>query len=227
VLALRRWLDGVASLASFLSTVLASSAALAVGTGAGWWVHTLAGELPGALAGLVLYGVVFGFLQRPMVDYMADRSLLWVPVNAAASVLGAITMLAAFDVSGGRRDTLQFRYVGIVYAILTGVAFLWMTRRTRRALAALRDRPAYVADQHSSVVLMAPGGAVGAGYATEYEPDVLEIHEHRIYRVHRVPRRVITRSGGPTGRDGRARDQGAADAEDGPDIVDAQYRVLS
>jgi hypothetical protein len=34
VLALRRWLDGTASLASFLSAVLASSAALIVGTGA-------------------------------------------------------------------------------------------------------------------------------------------------------------------------------------------------
>src|SRR5438045_2984502 len=33
VLALRRWLDGAASLASFLSTVMASLVALAVGTG--------------------------------------------------------------------------------------------------------------------------------------------------------------------------------------------------
>lgn len=35
VLALRRWLDGAASLGSFLSTILASAAALATGTAAG------------------------------------------------------------------------------------------------------------------------------------------------------------------------------------------------
>jgi hypothetical protein len=139
VLALRRWLDGAASLGSFLSAVLASSAALCLGTTSGWWLHTLAGELIGALAGLVVYGTVFGFLQRPMLDYLVRNSLLWVLANAAASVLGVLAMLAAFDVSGGRRDTLQFRYVGVVYALLTGVAFLWMTRETRRALAAERD----------------------------------------------------------------------------------------
>lgn len=229
VLALRRWLDGVASLASFLSTVLASSAALAMGTGAGWWVHTLAGELPGALAGLMLYGVVFGLLQRPMVDYMADRSLLWVPVNAAASVLGAIAMLAAYDVSGGRRDTLQFRYVGIVYAILTGVAFLWMTRRTRRAMAAERHGSTYVSDQHSLAAPSVPLGATGAGYVTDYDPEVLEIHEHRVYRVQRVPKGVNTGDDGQAGSSDRVSRHDASDPCDRPEpeIIDATYRVLS
>lgn len=136
VLALRRWLDGAASLGSFLSTVLASSLALATGTSAGWWAHIAAGDLAGVFVGLVAYGPVFGFVQRPMVDFLARHSLLWVPVNAAASVLGAMAMLAAFDVSGGRRDMLQLRYAGIVYSLVTGVAFLCMTRQTRRAMSA-------------------------------------------------------------------------------------------
>ncbi len=135
VMALRRWLDGAASLGSFFSTVLASSSALVAGTLAGWCVHTAAGDTVGILSGVVAYGCVFGFLQRPMLDYLARNSFLWVPANAAAALLGALGMLAAFDVSGGRRDTLQFRYVGVVYAVVTGLAFLWMSRETRRAFA--------------------------------------------------------------------------------------------
>lgn len=196
VLALRRWLDGAASLGSFFSTVLASSSSLAAGTAAGWWVHTVAGDLIGALAGLVIYGCVFGFIQRPMVDYMARHSLLWVPVNAAASVLGAMGMLAAFDVSGGRRDMLQFRYAGVAYALVAGAAFIWMTRWTRRAMADRRTvngdttTPYTHYTRDSAPVQTVRGGrgianqpgddVSNAGFVT----GVLEVHEHRIYRVY-------------------------------------------
>ncbi len=254
VMALRRWLDGAASLASFLSTVIASSLALAVGTCSGWWAHTVAGDLIGALVGLMAYGGVFGFLQRPMVEYMADRSLLWVPVNAAASVLGAMAMLAAFDVSGGRRDTLQFKYVGIVYAIITGVAFLLMTHTTRRAMTA-RSVTAQHADAGDSAAwppapapgviasgprfefgsTNAPGrgpgyqagrGAHNLGYTPDYASDLVEIHEHRIYTMRRGFRHVDSESGAHEHGSGFADGQGLAGPADGQDTIDTTYRVI-
>ena len=187
-----------------------------------------------------------------MLDYLVRNSLLWVLANAAAAVLGALAMLAAFDVSGGRRDTLQFKYVGVVYALVTGVAFLWMTRETRKALAAERDAR-YVSGQPafpSSPSLPLHGAGFSGLDYTDYDPDVIEIHEHRIYRVHRVPRvpgDPIIRSGnypgniGDTGdtddagSTGRTRSTGntggppghsQADARGEPDIIDTTFRVL-
>lgn len=246
VLALRRWLDGAASLGSFFSTVLASSSALAAGTTAGWWVHTVAGDLIGALAGLVIYGCVFGFIQRPMVDYMARRSLLWVPVNAAASVLGAMAMLAAFAVSGGRRDMLQFRYAGIVYSLVAGAAFLWMTRRTRRAMADrrtvngdtttpythyTRDSAPVQTVRGGHGVANQPGDDVSnAGFETGVETGVLEVHEHRIYRVYPAYRSSgdhDARHRGYSDTPGhRSEDGDISNSGDGPEVIDAKYRVI-
>jgi hypothetical protein len=212
-LALRRWLDGAASLGSFLSTVLASSSALATSTGAGWWMHNVAGDLAGLLVSLVTYGSLFGFVQRPMVDYMAQHSILWVFANAAASVLGATAMLAAFDISGGRHDALQFRYAGIAYAIVTWAAFLWMTRQSRSAMAAQHADETNLAAWRttSSPGIAAPWprfetgstNAPGRGpsyqgdrdkYNLDFAPDELEIHEHRIYSVRRGFRPLDTES---------------------------------
>ncbi len=237
VLALRRWLDGAASLGSFLSTVLASSGALTVGTGAGWWVHTVAGDLAGALTGVIAYGTVFGFVQRPMLDYMARHSLLWVPVNAVSSVLGAMAVLAAFDISGGSRDMLQFRYAGIAYSLVTGAAFLWLTRHARRTLAVRNANNAHAAGHHPVPgepveweLNSVPDRAYSAGYTmngAEYDPSVLEIHEHRIYRVHRVPGDTKAGHRGYTNAPGRAPEQrGSSNSGDGPDVVEAVYRVI-
>lgn len=235
VLALRRWLDGAASLGSFLSAVLASCAALTLGTTIGWWVYRVASDLIGALTGLLVYGSVFGFLQRPMLDYLARNSLLWVPANAIAAVLGALAMLAAFDVSGGSRDTLQFRYVGVVYALVTGIAFTWMTRETPRALA---DRwGSYASGQPFSSSLQLPRADLSGTDYTDYDPDVLEVHEHRIYRiyrVHRVPRVSNAPNVGSanypgssgSGSGGGPSGHSPPDASGAPDVVDGTFRVL-
>ena len=217
VLALRRWLDGAATLGSFLSTVLASSAALGVGTGVGWWMHTVAGDLAGVIMGLVAYGSVFGLIQRPMVDYMARYSLLWVPINAAAAILGAMALLAAFDVSGGRRDTLQFRYVGLVYAIVTGISYLWMTRQTRRAMA-IERRSSRVSGQPAPFTLQSPGVMSSGVDGTERDADLLQIHEYRVFTVREVPH--DEHAGGPSGAN-------PVNSGDAPDIIDTTFRVLS
>jgi hypothetical protein len=220
-----------------LSTVLASSAALTVGTGAGWWVHTVAGDLAGALTGVIAYGTVFGFVQRPMIDYMARHSLLWVPVNTVSSVLGAMAVLAAFDISGGTRDMLQFRYAGIAYSLVTGAAFLWLTRYTRRTMAVRHSNYAHAAGNHPVPVEPVEwelngvsDRAYSAGYTmngAEYDPSVLEIHEHRVYRVHRVLGDTNAGHSGYTDAAGRASEQeGSSNSGDGPDVIDAIYRVI-
>jgi hypothetical protein len=237
VLALRRWLDGAASLGSFLSTVLASSGALSVGTGAGWWAHSVSGDLAGALTGVIAYGTVFGFVQRPMLDYMAPHSFLWVPVNAISALLGAMAVLAAFDISGGRRDMLQFRYAGIAYSLVTGAAFLWLTRHTRKTMAVRHSNDAHAAGNHPVPeepqeweLNSVPGREYSAGYpmeGAEYDPGVLEVHEHRVYRVQRVPGDTNARHSGYTDAAGRASEQGgSSNSGDGPDVVDAIYRVI-
>jgi hypothetical protein len=256
VLALRRWLDGAASLGSFFSTILASSSALAAATTAGWWVYTSAGDLPGVLSGVAVYGCVFGLIQRPMLDYMSGRSILWIPANAVASLLGAITVLAAFDVSGGRRDMLQFRYAGIAYAVVVGAAFLWLTRETRRAVASRPPSQRHTAEGYMAEGYMAEGymaeGYMAAeragqqvhreapGTATDPmrmprdaaipDPALLEIHEHRVYRVYPVPQDLDR---DPAGGADSARDlphpgdSGSQDRNNGPDVIDATYRVIS
>lgn len=237
VLALRRWLDGAASLGSFLSAVLASCAALSLGTTVGWWVYTVAGDLIGGLAGLVIYGSVFGVLQRPMLDYLTRHSLLWVPTNAIAALLGALAMIAGFGISGGSRDTLQFRYVGLVYALVTGIAFLWLTHEVRRALAADRELP----DASAFPVFPSsplPGASAGAEHP-DYDPDVLEIHEHRIYRVHRVPGKTVDPKARTSGSPGNTGDPGIPSSRgnrpheawgsrqvDAIDVIDGTFRVL-
>lgn len=228
-LALRRWLDGAASLGSFFSTVLASSTALASGTLAGWGAYSSVGDLAGAFFGVVVYGGVFGLIQRPMLDYMTTRSILWIPTNVVASVLGAVTMLAAFDVSGGRRDMLQFRYAGIAYALVVGAAFLWMTRETRRAMAArhigqhtLRHVPGIATDPVHVLRDMRD--------AARPDPPLLEIHEHRVYRVYNAPQDPNadrdSYADSPGTLPGRG-NSGSENGVDGPGVIDATYRVIS
>ncbi len=234
VLALLRWLDGAASLGSFLSTALASALALAVGTGAGWWVHTVAGDLAGGFAGLVIYGSVFGFVQRPMLDYMSNRSILWVPANAVASVLGALAVLAAFDASGGRREMLQFKYAGIAYALVVGVAFLLMTRQTRTVLARRRARQDHVAGHNSPPSSWELKGESGHPHDTRHntddlghDPGVLEIHEHCVYRIYPLPEDPHTLRDAHANASGRTSDPGVDPCfTDGPDVIDATYRVI-
>jgi hypothetical protein len=232
-LALRRWLDGAASLGSFFSTVLASSTALASGAMAGWWVYISAGDLAGVFTGVVVYGCVFGLIQRPMLDYMAPHSLLWVPVNVIASILGALALLAAFDVSGGRRDMLQFRYAGIVYSFVVGAALLWMTRETRRALAQRHlatDRTA------SALLPHVPGSALEGTEGALQEPfdqERMEIHVHQVYKVYPASRNSGNTDAYPGGNVGGPRAASDAthpepeDGEQGPDVIDASYRVIS
>lgn len=230
VLALRRWLDGAASLGSFFSTVLASSTALASGAMAGWWVYTSAGDLAGVFTGVVVYGCVFGLIQRPMLDYMARHSLLWVPVNVVASILGALALLAAFDVSGGRRDMLQFRYAGIVYSLVVGAAFLWMTRETRRAMAQMPQ-----ADERTAAELLPhePGSALEGTKGAFHEPfdqAPMEIHVHQVYKVYPASRNSDAYLGGNVGGPraaGDATHPEPEDGEQGPDVIDASYKVIS
>jgi hypothetical protein len=230
VLALRRWLDGAASLGSFFSTVLASSTALASGAVAGWWVYTSAGDLAGVFTGVSVYGCVFGLIQRPMLDYMARHSLLWVPVNVVASILGAMALLAAFDVSGGRRDMLQFRYAGIVYALVVGAAFLWITRETRRAMAQMPQ-----ADERMTSELLPhePGSALegtkGALHES-FDQARMEIHVHQVYKVYPPSGNTDAYPGGNVGGPRAAGDAARPEPEDGeqgPDVIDASYRVIS
>jgi hypothetical protein len=229
VLALRRWLDGAASVGSFFSTILASSSALVAGTIAAWWVHTSAGDLPGVVTAVVLYGCVFGLIQRPMLDYMAKRSILWIPANALAGVLGAATVLAAFDVSGGRRDMLQFRYAGVAYSLVVGAAFLLMTREIRRAMANERigQEGREVREDDRSDTSQGPAYEVRN---TGSDPALLEVHEHRIYRVYRPSQ------ASDLGRDSNAHspgsltgrgDLGPEDGDNGPVVIDADFRVIS
>jgi hypothetical protein len=229
VLALRRWLDGSASLGSFLSTILASSSALTAGTAIGWWLHTLAGDLVGALSGLLIYGCVFGFIQRPIVDYMSRHSMLWIPVNAAASVLGAMAMLAAFDVSGGRREILQFRYAGVVYSLVVGAAFLWMNHEMRKAVASR---------QHTAITHSTRDGEPGEPGTEQHpandinhlgpDPGVLEIHEHRVYRVYQRPGSSDAEHVHHDDDFDRPPEQtGGSNYSDKPDVIDTTYRVMS
>lgn len=225
VLTLRRWLDTAASLGSFFSTILASSSALIAGTLAGWWVHTAAGDLGGAFAGVVVYGLVFGLIQRPMLDYMSRYSGLWVPLNAIAAVLGAIAVLAAFDVSGGRRDMLQFRYAGLVYSLVVGVAFLWMTRETRKAMSNRRTTDLEPRDDSGS----APH-AIHEVRKAELDPTVLEIHEHRIYSVLRVADESKVDSERNAAAPSHLPDKNPAsfgDEKNSRDVIDTTYRVIS
>lgn len=233
VLALRRWLDGAASLGSFFSTVLASSTALASGAIVGWWVYTSAGDLAGVFIGVVTYGCVFGLIQRPMLDYMAPHSLLWVPVNVVALILGALALLAAFDVSGGRRDMLQFRYAGIVYSLVVGAAFLLMTRETRRATA---ERPQ--ADERMTSGLL-PREPASAHEGTEgalhesFDRARIEIHLHQVYKVYPASGNSGNTDPYPGGNVGGPRAAGDAthpepeNGEQGSDVIDASYRVIS
>lgn len=134
-LALRRWLNGAAAAGSFLSTVLASTVGLAAGTLLGWCLQGVWGETAGALSGLIVYGVVFGLIQSPMVAYVTHRPWVWVPANMAAAVLGALVLLVRFDLSGGRPEMLQFRYIGLIYALVVGIVFLVLSRRVRKSIA--------------------------------------------------------------------------------------------
>ena len=261
VLALRRWLDGAASLGSFFSTILASSSALAAATTAGWWVYTSAGDLPGVLSGVAVYGCVFGLIQRPMLDYMSGRSILWIPANAVASLLGALTVLVAFDVSGGRRDMLQFRYAGIAYSLVVGAAFLWMTRETRRAITSRPPSQRHTAEGHTAQRHTAEGytaqrhtaegytAAERAGQQVLHDtpgaatdpmrmlrdaaiagPALLEVHEHRVYRVYSVPQDLDRDQAVDVDsvRDLPDRgDSSSQDRDNGPDVIDATYRVIS
>lgn len=233
VLALRRWLDGAASLGSFFSTILASSSALAAAITAGWWVYTSVGDLAGVFTGVAVYGCVFGLMQRPMLDYMSGRSILWIPANALASLLGALTMLAAFDVSGGRRDMLQFRYAGIAYSVVVGAAFLWMTRETRRAMA---ERPQADERMTSELLRNEPGFVVDRtdGVLHErFDEAPMEIHLHQVYKVYPASGNSGNTDAYPGGNVGGPRTAGDAthpepeNGEDGPDVIDAAYRVIS
>lgn len=230
VLALRRWLDGAASLGSFFSTVLASSTALASGAMAGWWVYISAGDLAAVFAGVAVYGCVFGLIQRPMLDYMARHSLLWVPVNVVASILGALAMLAAFDVSGGRREMLQFRYAGIVYSLVVGAAFLLMTRETRRAMAQMPQGDERIT---SELLVHAPGSALEGTEGAVQEPfdqARMEIHVHQVYKVYPASGNTDaypgSNVGGPRAA-GVATHLEPENGEQGPDAIDASYRVIS
>jgi len=195
---------------------------------------------------VAVYGCVFGLMQRPMLDYMSGRSILWIPANALASLLGALTVLAAFDVSGGRRDMLQFRYAGIAYAVVVGAAFLWMTRETRRVMASGPLVQRHTAEGYTAEGYMAteragqqvlhdtPGAATDRMRilrdAAIPDPALLEIHEHRVYTVYPVPQDLER---DPAGDADSARDlphpgvSGSQDREDGPDVLDATYRVIS
>ncbi len=224
VMALRWWLDGAASLGSFLSTVLASSSALAAGVVAGWWAHTQAGDLAGVLSGVVAYGCVFGLMQRPMLDYMAPRSILWVPVNVAASIVGAVALFAAYEASGSRRDMLQFRYAGLVYSLTVGIAFLRMTRETRKAMAAGRTG--------HDMLIEESGVDAGSARSVRHEaahPALLEIHEHRVYRVYQASQDPNTLQSGTAYGPRVIADPSRFNSEDGenePEIIDATYRVI-
>jgi hypothetical protein len=148
-----------------------------------------------------------------------------------------MAVLAAFDISGGRRDMLQFRYAGITYSLVTGVAFLWLTRHTRRTMAVRHANNTHVAGNHPVPgepveweLDGVPGRAYSAGYATdraEYGPGVLEVHEHRVYRVHRVLGDTNAGHSGHTDAAGRASEQrSSSNSGDGSDVVDAIYRVI-
>lgn len=161
-----------------------------------------------------------------MIDYISRRSIRWVPVNAAASVLGAVAMLAVFDVSGGRREMLQFRYAGTVYALVVGAAFLWMSRETRKAMANHQQR----------ATRLSPGDeGVGFAHNPAYdlsdagsEPDMFEIHEHRIYHVYKPrPDSGQELSHPAAASDDPSKRLAGPNSENGPDVIDASYRVIS
>jgi hypothetical protein len=181
----------------------------------------------------VVYGCVFGLIQRPMLDYMAPHSLPWVPVNVVASILGALALLAAFDVSGGRRDMLQFKYAGIVYSLLVGAAFLWLTRETRRAMA---ERPQADERMTSELLRNEPGFVVDRAQGALQEPfdeARMEIHLHQVYKVYPVSGNSGNTDAYPGGNVGGPRAAGDAthpepeNGEQGPDVIDASYRVIS
>ena len=235
VLTLRRWLDTPASLGSFFSTILASSSALISGTLLGWWVHGVAGDLVGAIAGVVIYGLVFGLVQRPMLEYMSHSPMLWVPVNAVAAVLGALSVLAVYDVSGGSREMLQFRYGGLVYSLIVGIAFLWMTRETRMTMSKQRW------------AMLEPGDASDASDASDAGDDldeapysideahdiwteaaVLAMHEQHAQHVYRVFKVFRDPNTSPTVPKGNSAPSPGPEGEvKGTDVIDGTYRVLS
>ena len=225
VLALRRWLDIPASLGSFFSTVLASSSAVISGTLAGWWLHAVAGDLAGAIAGVIIYGLIFGLVQRPMLDYMSHHPLLWVPVNAVAAVVGAMAVLAAFDVSGGRRDMLQFRYAGLVYSLVVGIAFLWMTRETRKTMSKQR-----LAKLESRDDLDEAPYSIESAYDARADPGLIEIHEQRVYRVIPVTQDPTVDQADNADTLGSNLDGSVSDEENGrtsSDFIGGVYRVIS
>jgi hypothetical protein len=173
-----------------------------------------------------------------VVDYLARLSLLWVTANAVASVLGAVAVLAAFDVSGGR-DMLQFRYTGVVYSLVVGTAFLWMTRQARRAMS----DPCTAKDQVAIPYGALSAGALGSGPGMPRppsqsadnavhacQPGVLEVHEHRVYRVHspyRLPAEPTTGHGAALNTPGYSSEGGDnSKPDDGPDVIDTTYCVL-
>jgi hypothetical protein len=252
VLALRKWLNVPASLGSFFSTILASSLALAAGTVCGWWM-TAVGALPGALAGILLYGVVFGLLQRPMLEYLSRRSLLWVLANSAAAVLGVLFMLAVFDLSGSKREMLQFRYCAVAYALVVGVSLVLMTRETRKDiennLAATRtDASVSSFDGVDGTDSLEQGSAKAAykvegTYIVQSGAALFEVRERHSYEVFPISHKDDSAGAvGPASIPLPPRQDGAAsrgskaeqadvptdaptDAQDG--VIDATYRVLS
>lgn len=247
-LALRRWLNIPASLGSFLGTILASSSALAAGTTGGWWLYSVFGALQGTFGGILIYGAIFGIMQRPMLEYLSRHSIIWVGANCAAAVCGAVSLLAVFDLSGGKRDMLQFRYPAVVYAVITGLALVLITRETRSAMA---STPTPISSSSSNTDKDASSEQATSTWNIERDHmvrsgaalfRVRERHSYEAFPVNfpedavsaNAPAKISARGpGGTTPLRRQAKTKGFDNVEPAEttaaeaDVIDATYRVIS
>jgi hypothetical protein len=136
---------------------------------------------------------------------------------------------------------LQFRYGGIAYSVVGEAAFLWMTRETRRAMASGPPVQRHTAEGHTAaervgqqVLHDTPGAATDAvrtlGDAPIPDPALLGVHEHCVYRVHPVPQdlgRDPAVDADPSWDLPHPDDPSSHDQDNGPDVIDATYRVIS
>lgn len=128
--------------------------------GAGWSagfalgllaIESLAGSPLGAVLGYLLFGLIIGVLQWPVLRREVANAWAWVLASVVGWAAGALVAQVVLGLLAGSNPGLLVQsavsslVVGLVAGALTGLALVWMARQPDTA--APRTRPATAAER--------------------------------------------------------------------------------